>query len=59
MMIANMSAYVLARHWRHTAIYDALLEQDGIFLERPKDPDENSGGSQAREGDALKVDATS
>ncbi len=32
LMIANMSAFALARHWRHTAVYDALLEQDGIFL---------------------------
>ena len=28
-MIANMSAFALARHWRHTSVYDALLEQDG------------------------------
>jgi chloride channel protein, CIC family len=32
LMIANMSCFALARHWRHTAVYDALLEQDGIFL---------------------------
>ena len=32
LMIANMSAFALARHWRHTPIYDALLEQDGIYL---------------------------
>ena len=32
LMIANMSAFALARHWRHTPIYDALLEQDGIRL---------------------------
>ncbi len=32
LMIANMSAFALARHWRHTPVYDALLEQDGIFL---------------------------
>jgi CIC family chloride channel protein len=32
LMIANMSAFALARHWRHTPIYDALLEQDGIHL---------------------------
>ena len=37
LMIANMSAFALARHWRHTPIYEALLEQDGIFLhEKPK-----------------------
>jgi chloride channel protein, CIC family len=41
MMIANMSAFALARHWRHTPIYEALLEQDGIFLghdNRRQDP---------------------
>jgi chloride channel protein, CIC family len=32
LMIANMSAFALARHWRHTSVYEALLEQDGIYL---------------------------
>jgi len=32
LMIANMSAFALARHLRHTPIYEALLEQDGIYL---------------------------
>ena len=32
LMIANMSAFALARHWRHTPVYEALLEQDGIYL---------------------------
>lgn len=32
MMISNMTAYALARHFRPTAVYDALLEQDGIHL---------------------------
>jgi CIC family chloride channel protein len=37
LMIANMSAYALARHWRPTPIYDAFLEQDGIFIhQKPK-----------------------
>jgi chloride channel protein, CIC family len=35
LMIANMMAYVIARHWRPSTIYEALLEQDGIDL-RPK-----------------------
>jgi len=30
LMIANMSAYALARHYRPTPIYEALIEQDGI-----------------------------
>lgn len=32
LMIANMTAYGLARHFRPVAIYDALLEQDGVHL---------------------------
>jgi chloride channel protein, CIC family len=32
MMIANMSAFALARYWRHTPVYEALLAQDGIHL---------------------------
>jgi CIC family chloride channel protein len=38
MMIANMSAFALARHWRRTPIYDALLEQDGIHLHGAPEP---------------------
>jgi CIC family chloride channel protein len=36
LMIANMSAYALARHWRHVPIYEALLLQDGIVLPHGK-----------------------
>jgi CIC family chloride channel protein len=32
LMIANMTAYALARHWRPVPIYEALLEQDGVRL---------------------------
>jgi hypothetical protein len=32
LMIANMSAYALARHWREVPVYEALLAQDGIYL---------------------------
>ncbi len=32
LMIANMSAYVIAKHWRPEPIYEALLAQDGIHL---------------------------
>jgi CIC family chloride channel protein len=32
LMIANMSAFALARHWRPVPVYDALLAQDGIHL---------------------------
>ena len=38
LMIANMSAFALARHWRHTPVYEALLEQDGIFLDQRHKP---------------------
>lgn len=38
LMIANMSCFALARHWRHTPVYDALLEQDGIFLHQETTP---------------------
>ena len=32
LMIANMSAYVIAKHYRPEPIYEALLAQDGIHL---------------------------
>jgi chloride channel protein, CIC family len=32
LMVANMTSFVLARRWRPTPIYDALLAQDGIVL---------------------------
>jgi CIC family chloride channel protein len=38
LMIANMTAYVLARRFRPASIYEALLEQDGIKLQHPADP---------------------
>jgi CIC family chloride channel protein len=40
LMIANMTAFVLARYWRPVPIYEALLMQDGIELpdSRPLDP---------------------
>ena len=36
LMVANMSAYALARYWRHTPIYEALLLQDGVVLPHGK-----------------------
>jgi CIC family chloride channel protein len=41
LMIANMTAFALARHWRPVSIYEALLAQDGIHLPHgavPLDP---------------------
>jgi chloride channel protein, CIC family len=32
LMLANMTSYVLTRHWRPLPVYDALLEQDGVIL---------------------------
>ena len=53
LMIANMSAFVLARHWRPLQIYEALLEQDGIHLHHgvaesaPARPDEQTEDATA------------
>jgi hypothetical protein len=44
LMIANIGAFALARHWRRTPIYEALLAQDGIHLPYvggPSNPDDN------------------
>src|SRR5712675_2167362 len=43
LMIANMSAYGLARHWRPLPIYEALLLQDGVVLphKKPVTPDDD------------------
>jgi CIC family chloride channel protein len=38
LMIANMIAFALARHWRPIPVYDALLLQDGIELPRGSPP---------------------
>ncbi len=47
LMIANMTAYVLARHWRPRSIYEALLEQDGIELP-------TAHGADALEGRSIE-----
>ena len=38
LMIANMSAFALARQWRRVPVYEALLAQDGIFLHQEMEP---------------------
>jgi CIC family chloride channel protein len=48
LMIANMSAYVLARHWRPVPIYEALLEQDGVDL-HPKSATSEVEGLRLRQ----------
>jgi CIC family chloride channel protein len=41
LMLANMIAYGLARHYRHLQVYEALLVQDGIEI--PHRPGEQTG----------------
>jgi CIC family chloride channel protein len=61
LMIANMSAFALARHWRHTPVYEALLMQDGIDLEREAASiSENQRAiAKTHDADELSVDARS
>jgi CIC family chloride channel protein len=51
LMIANMSAFALARHWRHIPIYEALLAQDGIEL-----PHGNAAPGAPHGGTPLETD---
>ena len=61
LMISNMSAFALARHWRHTPVYEALLMQDGIDLEREAASiSENQRAiAKTHDADELSVDARS
>jgi CIC family chloride channel protein len=61
LMIANMSAFALARHWRNTPIYEALLKQDGIDLEHEaaSSPDNQRAIAKSHGADELSVDARS
>ena len=61
LMIANMSAFAMARHWRHTPVYEALLMQDGIDLEREAASiSENQRAiAKTHDADELSVDARS
>ncbi len=38
LMIANISSFALARHWRRVPVYEALLAQDGIYLHNETSP---------------------
>jgi len=58
LMIANMSAFALARYWRYTPIYEALLEQDGIELPHGTGPGENSNGAPPGTPELTEDDAT-
>ncbi len=55
LMIANMSAFALARHWRHTPVYEALLEQDGIYLDQRHKP-HGPGGQSAVPVEKLRAE---
>ncbi|HTS71861.1 MAG TPA: chloride channel protein, partial [Terriglobia bacterium] len=57
LMIANMSAFALARHWRPVPVYEALLQQDGIRLPHGSKPPGPSG-TKAITTDLPAVDAT-
>jgi chloride channel protein, CIC family len=57
MMIANMSAFVLARYWRPIPVYDALLLQDGIELPHGSRPLDPPSAAQI-EADEPTMDAT-
>lgn len=53
LMIANMSAFVLARHWRHTPVYEALLAQDNIYLPHGSGPVDPPGDESLPVIDAV------
>jgi CIC family chloride channel protein len=58
LMIANMSAFALARHWRHTPIYEALLAQDGFYLSHgtsPLDPPDDIEVQASKPEDSARV----
>jgi CIC family chloride channel protein len=60
LMIANMSAFALARHWRPLPVYEALLAQDGIVLPQGSRP-EPPGGAPVLTGEIsgqMTEDAT-
>jgi chloride channel protein, CIC family len=60
LMIANMTAFALARHWRKLPVYEALLAQDGIVLPhgtKPEPPAETPVVSQPVTGE-MTEDAT-
>ncbi len=57
LMIANMTAFVLARYLRPVPVYDALLGQDGIFLPHGGQPLDPPDASQITP-DTPTMDAT-
>jgi CIC family chloride channel protein len=58
LMIANMSAFALARYWRRVPVYEALLAQDGIYLPHGAGPVDPPGDEhEPLHADALAADA--
>jgi CIC family chloride channel protein len=57
MMIANMSAFALARYWRKVPVYEALLAQDGICLPHGTTPP-RPGGEATSLQDNLSAGAS-
>jgi hypothetical protein len=53
LMIANMSAFALARYWRKVSVYEALLAQDGIFLPHGNTPGGPHGEAAQISGNLL------
>jgi CIC family chloride channel protein len=60
LMIANMTAFALARYWRKLPIYDALLAQDGIVLPHGTPPETRGTTSVLTQtvNDDMTEDAT-
>jgi CIC family chloride channel protein len=60
LMIANMTAFALARHWRPVPVYEALLAQDGIYLPHGSVPLDPSAAISPPDGlhEAETEDAT-
>ena len=61
LMIANMSAFALARHFRPIPVYEALLAQDGIVLPhtgRPEPPGGAAVLTHPAGGNEMTGDAT-
>jgi CIC family chloride channel protein len=54
LMIANMSAFALARYWRKVSVYEALLAQDGIFLPHGNTPGGPHGEAAQISGNLLE-----
>jgi len=53
LMIANMSAFALARRWRPISVYEALLLQDGIELPHGTPPVEGPNQAELGAGGAT------